>query len=103
MCMRIYIYILYIYVIYIYIYIYCFKKTHTQTKKFPLANLFVRIYVFSLQTIKDRTDHLVKDFDDEIRRQYNKYKISRIRVKKHQQTHEYFYFLYYHHYILIIF
>ena len=31
-----------------------FKKTHIQTKKFPLANLFVRIYVFSLQKIKDR-------------------------------------------------
>ena len=26
--------------------IFCFKKTHTQTKKFPLANLFVQIYVF---------------------------------------------------------
>ena len=36
------------------IYIFCFKKTHRQTKKFPVANLFVRIYVFSLQTIKDR-------------------------------------------------
>ena len=23
-----------------------FQKTHTQTKKVPLANLFVRIYVF---------------------------------------------------------
>ena len=30
------------------------KKTHTQTKKFSLANLFVRIYFFSLQTIKGR-------------------------------------------------
>ena len=30
------------------------KKTHTQTKKLPLANLFVRIYVFSLQTITGR-------------------------------------------------
>ena len=28
------------------IYIFCFKKTHTQTKKFPLANLFVQIYIF---------------------------------------------------------
>ena len=36
------------------IYIFCFRKTHRQTKKFPVANLFVRIYVFSLQTIKDR-------------------------------------------------
>ena len=25
---------------------FCFKKIRTQTKKFPLANLFVRIYVF---------------------------------------------------------
>ena len=31
-----------------------FQKPHPQTKRFPLANLFVRIYVFSLQTIKDR-------------------------------------------------
>ena len=36
------------------IYIFCFKKTQTQTKKFPLANLFEQIYVFSLQKIKDR-------------------------------------------------
>ena len=28
------------------IYIFCFKKKHTQTKKIPLANLFVRVYVF---------------------------------------------------------
>ena len=34
------------------IYIFVSKK-HTQTKKFPLANLFVGIYVFSLETIKD--------------------------------------------------
>ena len=34
------------------IYTFCFKKT--QTKKFPLANLFVRIYFFSLQTIRER-------------------------------------------------
>ena len=31
-----------------------FPKKLTQTKKFPLANLFARIYVFSLQTIKYR-------------------------------------------------
>ena len=37
------------------IYIFCFKKTFTQIKKFPLANLFVRIYDFFLQTIKSRT------------------------------------------------
>ena len=30
------------------IYIFCFKKIRTQTKKYPLANLIVRIYVFSL-------------------------------------------------------
>ena len=30
------------------------SERHTQTKKFPLANLFVRIYVFSLETIKCR-------------------------------------------------
>ena len=38
------------------IYIFCFKK-HTQTKNFSLANLFIRMYVFFLQTIfalKDR-------------------------------------------------
>ena len=34
------------------IYIFYFKKT--QTKKFPQANLFVQIYVFSLQKVKDR-------------------------------------------------
>ena len=32
-----------------------FKKTCTQTKKFPIANLFVQIRTFfSLQTINDR-------------------------------------------------
>ena len=31
-----------------------FQKKHTQTKRFPLANLFIQIYVFSLQKIKDR-------------------------------------------------
>ena len=31
-----------------------FSKKLTQTKKFPLANLFARIYVFPLQTIKYR-------------------------------------------------
>ena len=31
-----------------------FQKTCTQTKKFVLANLFVRIYVFSLHAIRDR-------------------------------------------------
>ena len=36
------------------IYIFCFEKTHTQIKKFPLANLFVRIYVFFPQKVKDR-------------------------------------------------
>ena len=36
------------------IYIFCFKKTQTKTKKISLANLFIRIYIFSLQTIKDR-------------------------------------------------
>ena len=31
------------------------SKTHTHKQtKFPLANLFVRIYVFSLQKIRDR-------------------------------------------------
>ena len=35
------------------IYIFYFKK-YIQTKNFPLANLFVRIYVFFLQTIKYR-------------------------------------------------
>ena len=30
-----------------------FQKTHTQTKAFPLANIFVRIYSFFLQKIKD--------------------------------------------------
>ena len=30
-----------------------FQKTHAK-KKFPLANLFLRIYVFSLQAIKDK-------------------------------------------------
>ena len=34
--------------------VYLSKNTHTQTKQFPLANLFLRICVFSLQTIKDR-------------------------------------------------
>ena len=29
------------------LYIFCFKKTRSQTKKSPLGNLFVRIYVFS--------------------------------------------------------
>ena len=36
------------------IYIFCFNKTLTQTKIFPLANLFVQIYIFYLQKIKDR-------------------------------------------------
>ena len=31
-----------------------FQKKHAQTKKFPLAKLFVRVSVFSLQTITDR-------------------------------------------------
>ena len=36
-------------------YIYFVSKIHThKQKKFPLANLFVRIYVFSHQTIKYR-------------------------------------------------
>ena len=34
-------------------YIFLFQK-NTQTKKFPLANLFSSIYIFSLQKIKDR-------------------------------------------------
>ena len=36
-------------------YIFRFKKTCTQTKKFPIANLFVQIRTFfPLKTIKDR-------------------------------------------------
>ena len=34
--------------------IYFLFQKNTQTKKFPLANLFVQIYVFSLQKVKDR-------------------------------------------------
>ena len=30
-----------------------FQKAHKETKKFPLANLFARIYVFTIQIIKD--------------------------------------------------
>ena len=30
------------------------NNTHIQTEKVPLPNLFFRIYVFSLQTIKGR-------------------------------------------------
>ena len=30
------------------------SKIHTQTKKIPLANFFLRIYAFSLQTMEDR-------------------------------------------------
>ena len=41
------------------IYIFCFKK-QTQTKKFPLANLFVGIYVFLLQSITDRAVKFMK-------------------------------------------
>ena len=36
------------------IFIFCFKKTHTQTNKISQANLFVRIYVSSLQLTKVR-------------------------------------------------
>ena len=34
--------------------IYFLFQKNTQTKKFPQANLFVQIYVFSLQKVKDR-------------------------------------------------
>ena len=37
-----------------------FQKKQTQTKKFPLANLFVGIYVFLLQSITDRAVKFMK-------------------------------------------